>query len=79
MKFKYIGEYPDGQIEQYGVVFKAGEASDVDDEWAVRKLLGNPFFEAVGETDEAPKNKGGRPRKMVHLPDEVTDDDQNSA
>lgn len=64
-KFRYIGEAPNGSIEQYGVTFKPGEASEVTDALAIRKLSGNPFFEAVADAPveipvkAAKKPKGG--------------------
>jgi hypothetical protein len=64
MKFRYIGEAPNGPIEQYGYTFTPGEAVDVTDEAAVRKLKVHKFFEA--ESDGASlKNKGGRMRKSA--------------
>ena len=70
MKFRYTGEAPEGQIEQYGVVFRPGEVSDVEDAFAIAKLKGNAFFEAVGDeptVDEPVKKRPGRPKKdMTH-------------
>lgn len=63
MKFRYIGEAPNGPIEQYGHIFTPGEAVEVTDETAVRKLKAHKFFEA--DSDDAPvRNKGGRSRKV---------------
>ncbi len=47
MKFIYTGEAPDGFIEQYGHVFKPGEVVEVTEPFAVKKLLGNRFFQAA--------------------------------
>lgn len=65
--FRYIGEAPNGSIELYGVTFKPGEASEVSDAFAIRKLSANRFFEAVWAAPqpvaaEEPKRKGRRPK-----------------
>jgi hypothetical protein len=64
MKFRYIGEAPNGPIEQYGHVFAPGELVDVTDEAAIGKLKAHKFFEADGDGSSM-KNKGGRPRKLA--------------
>ena len=67
MRFRYIGEAPNGSIEQYGVRFIPGQASEVTDELAVKKLLGNRFFEALGQdvpTDHPQPKRRGRPPKV---------------
>lgn len=63
MKFKYVGEAPDGFIEQYGARFVPGQATDVTEEWAIAKLLGNRFF-VVADEGEAPPKRRGRPPKI---------------
>lgn len=69
MKFKYTGEAPEGFIDQYGVKFVPGEASEVSDTFAIGKLSNHPLFEAVGDSapvvTEEPKKRGGRPKKEV--------------
>lgn len=53
-----------------GMKFPKGQAVEVRSGSIVQKALNNPFFE-VDEADDvddaapAPKNKGGRPRKVV--------------
>lgn len=65
MKFRYIGECPEGTITQYDVTFRPGEASEVTDETAIRKLSANRFFEAVDAAPaEAEKRGPGRPPKV---------------
>lgn len=63
--FRYIGEAPNGSIELYGVTFKPGEASEVSDAFAIRKLSANRFFEVVEQAAQPPPKK---PRKMKDEP-----------
>lgn len=79
MKFTYIGEAPNGEIEQYGNVFRPNEPVDVTDEAAIEKLKAHKFFEAVNDSDApATKNKGGRPKKIVtEQPESENDGDAN--
>lgn len=68
MRFRYVGEAPNGSIEQYGYKFTPGQETDVADEFAIRKLSGNPAFVAVGEPVEdvpAPKRRGRPPNKVA--------------
>ena len=63
MKFMYIGE---GETEAFGIKFKAGEAVDVTDETAIRKLKHNHLFTHNEEpeapkAEEAPKRRGRPP------------------
>ena len=71
MKFRYLGEAPNGSIVQHGVEFSAGGISEVTDGATIAILKGNRFFEAVPDSlDEAlddiehVKRKPGRPRKV---------------
>ena len=72
MKFRYLGEAPNGSIVQHGVEFSAGGISEVTEEAAIAVLKGNRFFEAVPDSlDEVVsddiehvKRKPGRPRKV---------------
>jgi len=74
MKFMYIGDEPETVV--FGLTFKAGEAVEVTDEHAIRKLKGNSLFthdeavaacdapagaEHVTATEEAPKRRGRPP------------------
>lgn len=77
MKFKYLGEAPDGEITQCGVVWKPNEVSEVSDEADVEMLKGHPLFEAVGDSEPVPMRKS-KPRKPVIEPDEpLTEDEPN--
>ena len=59
MKFKYTGEAPNGLIEQYGATFvPGGEAVEIVDPWAQRKLLGNRFFERVDDSKPVTNEEG---------------------
>jgi hypothetical protein len=57
MKFKYIGEAPEGKITQHDVVFLPNEWTEVKDEFAINKLRGNRFFVAA-DAKEKPKKEG---------------------
>jgi hypothetical protein len=73
MRFRYVGEAPDGSIEQYGYRFTPGQETDVSDEGAIRKLSGNRFFVAAGESVEdvpAPKRRGRPPKAAEPARDE---------
>lgn len=78
MKFKYIG---DEITEWFGLKWLPNEAHDVTDAHAIGKLTNSALFEVVSDavTFEAlpPKNKGGRPRKIVTVEAEPNGDDQN--
>lgn len=57
-----------------GIKFPKGEAVEVRQHALVQKALNNPYFEvsAPDDVDDAPaepKNKGGRPRKVVTEPE----------
>ena len=64
MKFMYIGE---GETEAFGTKFKAGEAVEVTDEHAIRKLKAHHLFthneepEAPVKAEDAPKRRGRPP------------------
>lgn len=78
MNFKYIG---DEITEWFGFKWLPNGEHDVTDAHAIGKLTNSVIFEAVREdaTFEAlpPKNKGGRPRKIVTVEAEPNGDDQN--
>lgn len=73
MLFKFIGRYTNGHtsINASGVVFEGNEPADVTDPEAIRRLSGNPEFEAVdpldhdgdGEKGGSLPKKRGRPAK----------------
>ncbi len=65
MKFRYVGDAPEGSIDAFGVRFRPGEVSDVTDPAACRKLAGNRFFEKV-EGDASPSTAEAAP--SVHEP-----------
>jgi hypothetical protein len=69
MRFRYIGD--SDNMTAFGYDFSGGATPEITDPHAIRKLIGNRFFEAVEEvtmqegSGEMPvKNKGGRPRKV---------------
>ena len=53
MKFRYIGEYPEGQqsLECYGIVFTPGAELEIQGKFA-SKAMGNRFFEEVKDNPE---------------------------
>jgi hypothetical protein len=63
--------------------FPKGEAVEVRQHAIVQKALSNPFFEVededeVDDAPQAPKNRGGRPRKepeVIKDPDPIKDSD----
>jgi hypothetical protein len=73
MKFVYVGEAPNGSIQQYGYTFTPGQMVEVDDPAVAAKLARNHFFkqarrvvaaaEPAEPEQEAPKPKG-RPKKV---------------
>lgn len=67
MMFRFTGQYTGGRtsVASCGVVFHGREPSDVTAPDAIRRLSGNPEFEAVQEPQElpAPPKKRGRPKK----------------
>lgn len=81
MKFRYIGEE---FTEWFGFKWMPGTVHDVEDAHAVGKLKNSALFEAVeGEAFSVPmedaikpKNKGGRPRKVIEVEAEPDGDDQ---
>lgn len=71
MRFMYLGE---GSTTVFGHTFKAGEAVDVTDEHAIRKLTHNQFFASdeapaseapASDATKAPKRRG-RPPKVTN-------------
>lgn len=66
MKFTYIGEAPNGFIELYGARFVPGEAVEVTDAMAMRKLGNHSLFVASSEptapAEPEPKRKPRKPR-----------------
>lgn len=69
MRFRYVGEEP---CEWFGFKWLHGVEHDVTDAHAVGKLCSSVLFEAVDEAEtvpetvaEAPKKRGGRPRKVA--------------
>lgn len=67
MRFKYIGESPNGPFEMYGHIWENGTENDVTDGAAVKKLEGNRFFEAAEAVSEpAPKKRGPKSKKDVN-------------
>lgn len=85
MKFRYIGEE---FTEWFGFKWMPGTVHDVEDGHAVGKLKNSALFEVceevtyggpvAGSMEDAtrPKNKGGRPRKVVEVEAESDGDDQ---
>jgi hypothetical protein len=49
MRFRFIGQYTNGHTSNtaHGVTFEGHEPAEVTDAEAVRRLSGNPEFEAV--------------------------------
>ena len=77
-RFKYIGEAPNGPFQMYGAEWDAGKVSEVSDPSFVRKLNGNQFFEAVGESqkplpDYAPEPEAAKPKKVKQAKKDVID------
>ena len=64
MQFRYIGEAPNGFIVQYDVRFTPQNVSEVVDPWAISKLLGNRFFEPIGDVPD--------PATLIAVPDSAT-------
>lgn len=66
MKFRYLGEAPEGSITMYGATFEAGGVGDVTDARWIAKLTNHPLFEEVDEGQPSPAaepKKRGRPPK----------------
>lgn len=63
MRFMFLGE---GSTTVFGLTFKAGEAVEVTDEHAIKKLTHNQFFasDEAPEADatEQPKRRGRPPK-----------------
>jgi hypothetical protein len=68
MKFRYIGEYPEGKqsVECYGVMFTPGAELEVPAR-CVGKAQGNRFFEEV--KDRKPEPEEPRNRLLNAEPD----------
>jgi hypothetical protein len=60
MKFVYVGA--GYETTAFGIEFIKGEAVEVIDEYAIKKLSNNPCFEIATEKEEE-KPKQGRPFK----------------
>ena len=80
MKFRYIGEE---FTEWFGFKWMPNTEHDVHDPHAVGKLRNSALFQVVGDDMSAPmedaikpKNKGGRPRKVIEVEAEPDGDDQ---
>lgn len=60
MLFKFIGLYTNGHssITAHGVTFDGNEPAEVTGKEAIRRLTGNPDFEAVHPLDH--DGKGGK-------------------
>lgn len=69
MKFRYIGEYPNGQqsLLCYGITFTPGAELEIPGKF-VNKALGNPFFEEVKDSP-----------KQEHSPQLETDNGHDKA
>lgn len=80
MKFRYVGDSPNGPFEMYGANWETGSINDVTDGWAIGKLKGNAFFECL-EHEENPVEvlppRRGRPRKIDVEAESQDDGDQN--
>jgi hypothetical protein len=56
MLFRFIGRYTNGHtaINACGVVFQGHEPAEVTDPDGIRRLSGNPEFEAVTDAPQVP-------------------------
>lgn len=69
MRFRYVGEAPNGSIDHFGVRFTPGEVAEITDAAAIKKTLANSFFVPVdGDAPDVPDQpapkRRGRPPKV---------------
>jgi hypothetical protein len=61
MRFVYLGDHAETRV--FGLLFRAGEPTEVTDERAIAKLRNNAdFAEDIDGTQVAPKRRGRPPK-----------------
>jgi hypothetical protein len=70
MKFMYLGE---GSTTVFGLTFKAGEAVEVTDAHAIKKLTANNLFAHNDEPEASAPKVEDQPKRMGRPPKAKTD------